>query len=74
MYIRVHVVPGARKEKVTKMSDTEFTIVVREPRERNMANHRIRAVLAEIFNVPVTKVKLLTGHRSSTKIVDIEVY
>jgi uncharacterized protein YggU (UPF0235/DUF167 family) len=74
MYIRVHVVPGAKREKVTKVTDTEFQLVVREPAERNMANKRVREIIAEQFDVPVAKVRLLTGHRSSTKMVDVEVY
>lgn len=72
MYIRVHVIGGARKESVTKVADTEFHIAVREPRERNLANTRVRIILADIFGVPVAKVRLLTGHRSSTKMIIIE--
>ncbi len=74
MYIRVHVVPGAKREKVTKVNNTEFQLVVREPAERNMANTRVREIMAEQFSVPVAKVRLLTGHRSSTKMIDVEVY
>ncbi len=73
MYIRVKVVPGARKERVTKKSETEFHISVKEPAERNMANGRIREILAEKFAVSAGQVKLLTGHRSPTKMYSIDV-
>lgn len=73
MYVRVVVEPGSKRERVTKISDTEFQVSVREPRERNMANTRIRELIAREFGVPVTRVRLLTGHRSSSKILSIEV-
>jgi uncharacterized protein YggU (UPF0235/DUF167 family) len=72
MYIRVHVVAGAKRERVTKVNQTEFQIAVREPRERNMANHRVRELIADAFQISVAKVKLLTGHRSSTKMISID--
>jgi uncharacterized protein YggU (UPF0235/DUF167 family) len=71
MYIRVHANPGARKERVMKIDDTTYQIAVKEPAERNMANTRIREILSEEFNVPVTEVKILTGHRSSSKILSV---
>jgi uncharacterized protein YggU (UPF0235/DUF167 family) len=72
MHIRVHMEAGARREKITKIHETEFNIAVREPRTRNLANTRMRELLAQTFSVPLSKVQLLTGHRSSTKMVGIE--
>lgn len=71
MYIRVHVNAGARKERVMKIDETTYQIAVKEPAERNMANTRIREILSEEFNVPVTEVKILTGHRSSSKMLTV---
>lgn len=71
MYVRVSVTPGARKERVTKNSDTECTISVREPAERNLANMRVRHVLAEMYGVRLSDVHLVSGHRSPRKIFDI---
>jgi uncharacterized protein YggU (UPF0235/DUF167 family) len=73
MYVRVHAVPGARKENVTKIDETTFNIKVREPAERNLANGRIRELLAREFRVSVPQVTMLTGHRSSSKMYSIEV-
>jgi uncharacterized protein YggU (UPF0235/DUF167 family) len=74
MYVRVVVTPNAKRERVSKVKDTEFHITVREPAERNLANTRIREILAYEFDVSVTKVRLLTGHHSRVKIVDVDVY
>jgi uncharacterized protein (TIGR00251 family) len=73
MYIRVHVTPDAKKERVTKTSDTEFYIMVREPASQNLANRRIIAIIAELFSISPTQVRILTGHRSSSKMVSVEV-
>lgn len=72
MYIHVHVVAGARKERVTKKDPVTLYIQVKEPAERNMANRRIRQILAEIYTVPQEQVTMLTGHRSSSKMYSIE--
>jgi uncharacterized protein YggU (UPF0235/DUF167 family) len=72
MYVRVHAYPGAKKEKVTSKKDSVFEISVKEPAERNLANKRIRQILAEFFSVPVTQVTMLTGHQSSSKMFSIE--
>lgn len=71
MYIRVHANPGSRKERVMKIDDTTYQIAVKEPAERNMANIRIREILSEEFAVPISEVKIITGHRSSTKLISV---
>lgn len=38
MYIRVHAVPDARKERVMRESEGVYTIAVKEPAERNMVS------------------------------------
>jgi len=72
MYIHVHATPGARKELVTKKSETEFYIVVREPASRNLANKRIIELLARECGVSTAHVHMLTGHRSSSKMYSVE--
>jgi uncharacterized protein YggU (UPF0235/DUF167 family) len=73
MYVHVRVVPGVKKEKILKKTETEYEIRVREPAERNLANGRIREILAQEFSVSLSAVRLLTGHRSPSKMYTIEV-
>ena len=73
MYVHVHVVPGARHEKVTKKDETSFFIEVKEPKERNLANKRVRQILADEFEVTFGQVTMLTGHRSPSKMFSIGV-
>lgn len=72
MYIRVRVTAGARKERVTKEDKNTFYIQVKEPAERNMANKRIRAILAQELGVSESNIRLLTGHQSPTKMYSVE--
>lgn len=70
MYLKVFVIPGARKEKVEEKGDM-LVISVREPASGNHANDRVRELLALRFSVPVTQVRILTGHHSRGKMVSI---
>lgn len=72
MYIRVTVTPGARKETIEETGDASFAITVREPAAQNLANTRVRELLARHFSVPANQVRILTGHRSRSKMVSIE--
>lgn len=70
-YARVRVNPGAKRESIIATDGKSFSISVREPAERNLANNRVRQILAEHFGVVVGKVKLIAGHRSPQKVFDI---
>ncbi len=73
MYIRVKVTPGAKKESFVpeEGKDNYFLAHVREKAERNMANARVRELVAEYFGVPTTKTRVISGHRSRSKILSI---
>ena len=60
-----------RKEKVTRIDDVTFEMTVKEPAERNLANKRIRKILAEVYTVEEGKVRIVTGHHSQSKIFDV---
>jgi len=72
MYVRVEVRPGAKRESVMHLDGKTLTIAVKEPAERNLANMRVRELVAEEFSVPVGKVKMISGHRSPRKIFTID--
>lgn len=72
MIIRVKAFPGAKKESVVQETDERFRIFVREPAARNLANYRVREILAEEFGVPLGAVQIVTGHQSPNKTVEID--
>lgn len=71
MYVKVRAFPGNKKEVVQKIKDHLFEIRVKEPAERNLANIRIRELIANEYEVLPSQVRLVSGHRSNTKIVDV---
>jgi len=71
MYIRVNATAGAKKESVTRLSAERYEICVREPAERNLANARIRELLASEFGIPEKSVRIISGHHSPHKIFSI---
>jgi uncharacterized protein YggU (UPF0235/DUF167 family) len=72
MYISVRVQVGARKEKVEELKKGRLKIAVKEPAERNLANRRVRELVATYFKIPQSKVRLISGHTSPAKIFDVE--
>ena len=72
MYVKVKVTPNAKREVLSKISDDTFAISVREKALRNMANSRVREVLATHLKIPVGKVRLISGHRSRSKIFSVD--
>jgi uncharacterized protein YggU (UPF0235/DUF167 family) len=71
MYIKVAVVAGVKKEIVVRDREDHYTISVREPAERNMANARIREIIAREMSVSVGRVRIISGHQSPHKILSI---
>lgn len=72
MYIKVRAKPDAKNESLQQKSPDHFEISVREPAEQNRANIRIREILARYFGLSLTKVRLISGHHSPSKIFSID--
>ncbi len=71
MYIKVRVYAGAKKESLTQTTKDHFEATVKEKAERNMANKRIVALVALHYQVPVEKVRIVSGHHSPGKILSV---
>ena len=72
IYIRVKVKACARKEGFKKVSVDHFEVSVKEKAERNMANKRVLEIVAEYFELPINKVRIINGHRSPSKLLVLE--
>jgi len=73
MFVRVKVTPSAKKEVVTKVSETEFEMSVKEPAERNLANARVRELLGEAYGLRAKDVRIVSGHHSGVKMFDVAI-
>ncbi len=58
--------PGSRSESVNEENGV-LRITVREAAERNMANNRVREIVAAHSGVPLSKVRMILGQRSFNK-------
>ena len=71
MYIKVKVQAGAKRESITKKSKDSYLVSVKELAERNLANTRVREIMASQFNVSVKNVRIINGHQSPSKMLSI---
>lgn len=72
MYVRVRVTPNAKKETIIETERQTLSISVREPAKQNMANERVREMVAEQYGVSTKKVTMITGHHSRSKMFSVE--
>lgn len=72
MKIFVRAKPNSRNESIKKLSETNFEICVKEPPVRGQANAAIIMALAWHFKVPFSAVRIISGHTSRQKIVEIK--
>jgi uncharacterized protein len=71
MKISVKAKPLSREPGVTKIDESTYEVAVKEPPVQGRANQAIIKALAEYFKVPVFKVRIVNGHISRQKIVEI---
>lgn len=71
MLIRVKAEAGARKEKFESADKEAFSVAVKEKPQENAANERIRVLIAKHFHVPAKKVRIVRGHRRSSKLLEV---
>lgn len=70
MRIRVKVVPGSRRESVEKFGDG-YKVRASVPAEKGRANERVRELLAQKLGCRTADVRILSGHSSAMKWVEI---
>ncbi len=71
MYVKVHVYPGMKREQVIKRAQNTYELILKVPAKRNFANVRAREIVADLYAVPLSNVRLVTGHHSPSKIIEI---
>lgn len=71
MLIHVKVTAGAKKDSVKKKNDTSYIVTVKEEAKENAANKKMMTLMAEEMNTPIAAIRLITGHHSPSKIVEV---
>jgi uncharacterized protein (TIGR00251 family) len=70
MKIQVKVKPSSRIEEVSQESDS-FIIRVKDPPREGKANLAVIKLLAEHFGVPKSRVRIVSGLRSRSKVIEV---
>lgn len=68
MIIEVKVVPRAKKEKIEKFGNG-LKVWLKEPAEKGRANQTLIKKLADYFGVSAKDIQIISGLRSSKKLV-----
>ena len=69
MYLKIKVVPNAKKERYEKVKDDEYRVWVTAPAENNAANTHVLSIISALY--PGTSIRIVSGHHSPSKIVSI---
>ena len=70
--LHITVVPKSKKNTVAKIAADKYEVHLKAKPERNQANELLIQALAEYFAIPTTQIKILTGHHSPHKRVEIK--
>ncbi len=71
MKIFIKIKPGAGKTEITKIDGEHFTASIKEQPERGKANKVLIKSLAGYFKIPQSRIRIITGHTSKKKLVEI---
>jgi uncharacterized protein YggU (UPF0235/DUF167 family) len=71
MRITVLVKAGRKESGIKKLSDNSFSVWVKEKPQGGKANHAVREAIAEYFSIPKSRVTLISGETSKTKLFEI---
>jgi uncharacterized protein YggU (UPF0235/DUF167 family) len=71
MKITVLVKAGRKEKKIERLPDNSFSVRVKEKPQEGKANYAVREALAEYFNIPKSRITLVSGKTSKTKLFEI---
>jgi uncharacterized protein YggU (UPF0235/DUF167 family) len=72
MYVKVDVFPKHKKEQIKVIKEDWLEICVKEPAEQNLANYRVREIVARQYGVKTTETRIIAGHQSRRKIISLD--
>jgi uncharacterized protein (TIGR00251 family) len=69
MTMEVHVRASAKTERVKRLSESVYSVWVKEPAKENKANFAVIKALSEHFNRPQSSIKIIKGQKSKIKTI-----
>jgi len=71
MKILIKVKAGSKRDSVKKTGEGQYTVEVKAPPVEGKANKAVIELLSEYFDVPKSQVRIISGHKSKNKVVEI---
>jgi len=71
MLIKVKVFPNSKKEEIIRKSEDSFDVKVKEKPMKGKANKAVFDLLADYFEIPRGKIRLVKGSRQRNKVFKI---
>ena len=71
MKITIRAKPGAKANRIEDLGSGVFVVSVTERPVEGKSNLAIIELLSEYFDVPKSNVKIISGHTSKQKIIEI---
>ncbi|MFA6464023.1 MAG: DUF167 family protein [Candidatus Paceibacterota bacterium] len=71
MLFHVKIEPESKEDSVTKKNETSYIVKVRDEAKENKANYKMLSLLARYFKIEKNKLRIITGHHSPSKILEI---
>ncbi|MDD5145336.1 MAG: DUF167 domain-containing protein [Candidatus Pacebacteria bacterium] len=71
MKIFVKVKTKSSKEKIEKVSDTNFNVWVHEIPEKGKANRAVIKTLADYFGISQANIKIVSGATAKLKVIEL---
>jgi uncharacterized protein (TIGR00251 family) len=68
--VKVH--PRSRKQEITKLDGSTYKIHVTSAPSKGEANQEVCKLIAKFLGVPVSRVRIIRGHKSRNKLIAIE--
>lgn len=70
--LTVKVIPKSSSSEVISCEDDQLKVRLNAVPEKGEANEKLIEVLAAYFKIPKSKISIIRGHKSRTKIVQLE--
>ena len=71
MRIVVKVKPKSKKVSIKQISENSYEVKLKSPPDKGKANEELIEILSEYFNKPKSNIKLIRGHTSREKLIEI---
>ena len=72
-FIKAKVKTGEKRDRLESVGENAFKISVRAEAKQNQANDRACELIAAHFKIPLSRVRLVSGHHRPSKLFSVKI-